>query len=120
MRKFLLCLCFFGVCSSTIPCHIAIKSVESAAAASFSECVMEADSLRVLYQENGDTRLPMASTTKIATAITVLKRETDLNRIIQVPAAAAGVEGSSVYLKEGEEISIRDLLYGLMLSAIAS
>ena len=43
------------------------------AASGFAECVMEQNSRRVLYENNGDTRLPMASTTKVATAITVLE-----------------------------------------------
>ena len=80
-----------------------------------AECVMEADSRRILYEAHGDVRLPMASTTKIVTAITVIENSKNLDEKFCVPEEAAGVEGSSVYLKAGEEISPRDLLYGLML-----
>ncbi|MBQ8374613.1 MAG: D-alanyl-D-alanine carboxypeptidase, partial [Clostridia bacterium] len=80
-----------------------------------AECVIEANSRRVLYEERGDLRLPMASTTKIATAITVIENEKNLDRTVKIPAQAAGIEGSSVYLKAGEEYSLKDLLYGLML-----
>ncbi|MBQ4268541.1 MAG: D-alanyl-D-alanine carboxypeptidase [Clostridia bacterium] len=76
---------------------------------------MELNSRRVLYERNGDQRLPMASTTKILTAITVLDETDDLQSTITVPQEAEGVEGSSVYLKCGETYSIEDLLYGLML-----
>lgn len=77
--------------------------------------VIERDSGRILYSENGNARLPMASTTKIATCITVIDNCDDLNREITVPDNAIGVEGSSIYLKKGEKLRIIDLLYGLML-----
>ena len=82
---------------------------------SAAECVMEVDSRRILYQEHGDIRLPMASTTKIATAISVMDSGIDVEKIVSIPKNAVGIEGSSVYLKEGEEYSVKDLLYGLML-----
>ena len=80
-----------------------------------AECVMEMKSRRILYEHNGETRLPMASTTKILTAITVLERCKDLTTPFQIPKEAVGIEGSSVYLKEGDAYSAIDLLYGLML-----
>lgn len=80
-----------------------------------AECVMELHSRRVLYESNGDTRLPMASTTKILTCATVLDACKNLQEEITIPAQAEGIEGSSVYLKAGEIYSVEDLLYGLML-----
>lgn len=80
-----------------------------------AECVMERDSRRVLYEHNGDIRLPMASTTKIVTALTVLENCENIQKEICIPSEAEGVEGSSVYLKCGEIYSVEDLLYGLML-----
>ena len=84
---------------------ISVLSPVSARAQQFSaaECVMEVDSRRILYQEHGDIRLPMASTTKIATAISVIDSGIDVEKTIQIPRNAVGVEGSSVYLKEGDE-----------------
>jgi D-alanyl-D-alanine carboxypeptidase (penicillin-binding protein 5/6) len=76
---------------------------------------VEAESNRVLYEYHSDTRMPMASTTKIVTAISVLESEIDLSKKIKIPSAAVGIEGSSAYLKEQDEYSIEDLLYGLML-----
>ena len=78
-------------------------------------CVMEQNSRRVLYEQSGDLRLPMASTTKIATAITVLEACKDITQKLVIPQEAEGIEGSSVYLKAGDEYSVEDLLYGLML-----
>jgi len=80
-----------------------------------AECVMEINSRRILYESNGDLRLPMASTTKILTAITVIEQCNTLNEVIKIPQQAEGVEGSSVYLKSGEEYTVEELLYGLML-----
>lgn len=78
--------------------------------------VMEKNSGRVLYQKNADTRLPIASTTKIMTAIVALEQG-DPDTQIQISASAAGVEGSSMYLETGETMTLRELLYGLMLSS---
>lgn len=80
-----------------------------------AECVMELNTRRVLYESHGDIRLPMASTTKIATAATVLSLCKDVGAEYEVPKEAEGIEGSSVYLKAGEKYSVEDLLYGLML-----
>ena len=65
-----------------------------------AECmiVLERDSGRVLNEKNADKRRPMASTTKIATAITVIENVEDLDKKVKVPACAVGVEGSSIYL----------------------
>ncbi len=80
-----------------------------------AECVIELSSGRVLYEHNGDTRLPMASTTKILTAITVIELCEDLSKEIEIPEKAIGIEGSSVYLKAGDIYTVQELLYGLML-----
>ncbi len=81
-----------------------------------SALVMEKDSGRVLYQKNADTKLPIASTTKIMTAIVALENSSTDTQI-KISAQAAGVEGSSMYLEAGECLTILELLYGLMLSS---
>ncbi len=78
-------------------------------------CVLDKDSKRVLYSKNMDLKLPMASTTKVVTAITVLNNCTDLDEMIQVADESVGIEGTSIYLRKGEVIKVKDLLYGLML-----
>ncbi len=92
-----------------------VRTVSAAADSSKGECVMELNSRRVLYESHGDMRLPMASTTKIVTAATVLAAVTDLQESISIPAEAVGIEGSSVYLQEGQSYTVEELLYGLML-----
>ncbi len=80
-----------------------------------AECVMEQSSRRVLYEEHGDVRLPMASTTKILTCATVLETCKDIETEVVIPPQAVGIEGSSVYLQAGDVYTVKDLLYGLML-----
>ena len=78
-------------------------------------CLIEQETGRIIYSKNENERLPMASTTKVVTAITVIENCDDLDEEIIVNNKAIGVEGTSIYLRKDEEISVRDLLYGLML-----
>ncbi|WP_122789870.1 D-alanyl-D-alanine carboxypeptidase family protein [Intestinibacillus sp. Marseille-P6563] len=79
-----------------------------------SAIVLDAQTGAVLFEQNADEILPMASTTKIMTALVALEQG-DLDRTYTVKKEYTLVEGSSMYLKEGEEITLRDTLYGLML-----
>ena len=79
-----------------------------------SAVVMERSSHRVLYAKNADAHLPMASTTKIVTALTVLNHA-NLDDVVEISPKAVGIEGSSIYLRAGEHLTVRELLYGLML-----
>ncbi len=90
-------------------------TAETSLSPSKAECVIELNSRRVLYEEHGDTRLPMASTTKILTCVTILETCEDIEKELIIPEQAVGIEGSSVYLKAGETYSVKDLLFGLML-----
>lgn len=76
--------------------------------------LIESKTGRVLYSLNQHLKRPMASTTKIMTALLAIENG-ELDSIVKISPNAVGVEGSSIYLKEGEEISLRDLIYGLML-----
>lgn len=90
-----------------------------ASAADYSQakamCVMESSSKRVLQSKNMDSKLAMASTTKIMTAITAIENCDDLDQIFEISPKAVGVPGTSLYLRKGEKFSTRQLLYGLML-----
>lgn len=80
-----------------------------------SYIVVDAKSGRIIGSRNPDTKLPIASTTKIMTAILAIESIDDYDKKIEVPASCAGIEGSSIYLKPKQKVSIRDLLYGTML-----
>lgn len=81
-----------------------------------SAILIDADSGRVLYAKNENVMFPMASTTKIMTAVIILET-LDLDTKIKVGKESVGVEGSSIYLMEGETLTVKDLLYGLMLQS---
>ena len=109
--------CLFALYPFTLisPSREKIVAETANFSSSKAECVMEMRSRRVLYEVCGDYRLPMASTTKIATCITALELCTNLDEQFSIPKEAVGIEGSSVYLQEGQNFSVKELLYGLML-----
>lgn len=76
--------------------------------------VIDADTGDTLFEHNADEQMPMASTTKIMTALVALG-EGDLDRVYTVKKEYTLVEGTSMYLREGEQITMRDTLYGLLL-----
>lgn len=81
-----------------------------------SAIIIESRYGNVLYEKNAHTRATMASTTKIMTALCAIE-EGNLDSKVKVHDSAVGVEGSSMYLTRGEEITLRELVYGLMLSS---
>lgn len=76
--------------------------------------VMDIDSGRVLYEENSRAKRPIASLTKILTCITAIEN-LDLKSTVEIEREWTGIEGSSIYLKESERLTVKELLYGLML-----
>ena len=76
--------------------------------------VIDVQSGRILYEKNAGKQMRIASLTKIMTAIVAIENG-DLKEKVKVKPRAVGVEGSSIYLKPGEEIPLEHLLYGLML-----
>jgi D-alanyl-D-alanine carboxypeptidase len=82
-------------------------------------CTMDLETGRVFYEHNADAQIPLASTTKIITAIAVIENFAehgrDLDEKFKICDKAVGIEGTSIYLKKGEELSARELLLGLML-----
>lgn len=82
---------------------------------SAKSCVlMDSNTGRVLYERNPHNKMAIASTTKIMTALVALEKG-NLEERISIDAESVGIEGSSIYLKENEKLTLEDLLYGLML-----
>ena len=108
-RTIAVILCLVSVFA--LPCRANALSVSASSAV-----VIEAESGRIVYEKDAHTRRGMASTTKIMTALCAIENMA-LDTVVTVPREAVGVEGSSVYLKEGEQISLEDLLYALMLQS---
>ena len=107
------CLAFLCCAMFCVPTKARAQEREWAVKAR-AECVVEVSSRRILHAENALLMLPNASTTKILTALIVIE-DCNLSDEVEIPAQAAGVEGSSIYLKAGEIWSVEELLYGLML-----
>lgn len=79
--------------------------------------LMDAESGRVLYEQNIHQPRLIASTTKLMTALVAVEQSDDLDREVTVKGEWLGSEGSSIYLTAGEKITLRGLLYGLMLQS---
>ena len=103
---------FFGCVCGKNQCVAVSSDIECDAQ---SMITVEALSGRVLYEKDKDKKLPMASTTKILTAIVALENCKDLDKKYLITKEMTGIEGSSIYLKPGEHLSVLELLYGLML-----
>lgn len=70
---------------------------------------------RVIWGKNENKRTAMASTTKILTSVVVLENVQNLDEVVTVSGKAAGTGGSRLGLKKGDKVSVKNLLYGLML-----
>ncbi len=77
---------------------------------------MDADSGRIIYEKNSHKQIPMASTTKIMTSMIALNYG-ELDEKVTISANAAKINGCEIGYKKGEEIALRELLYGLMLQS---
>lgn len=80
-----------------------------------SAIAFDRNSKTILYGKNYDKEVPMASTTKIMTAIVFVENNKNLNEEVEVCKQAASIGGSRLGLKTGDKITKEDLLYGLML-----
>ncbi|KIL48976.1 D-alanyl-D-alanine carboxypeptidase [Jeotgalibacillus alimentarius] len=99
-----ICIIFLLICQ---PVHAIDVSAQSS-------ILIEAESGRVIFHKNEHEKLKIASITKIMTAHAALKHG-NINDQVKISAKASSAEGSSLYLKQGDTISLKDLLYGLLL-----
>ena len=81
-----------------------------------AEILIESSTGRVLYSNNAEMALPMASTTKVMTALLALELG-NLNDTVTASHNAFGVPGTSIYLAEGESLTLLQMLTGLMLAS---
>lgn len=109
------CFIFIILFGAVAGSSLMVANAESVSLPAKAMCVVETSSNRVLYEKNKSEIMPMASTTKIMTAITAIENCKDLDEVFEVSPKSIGVSGTSIYLRKGEEMSTRDLLYGLML-----
>jgi D-alanyl-D-alanine carboxypeptidase (penicillin-binding protein 5/6) len=84
--------------------------------ASPSAILLELETGKIIWEKNSRVRRPMASTTKIMTALVALE-SLPLNKVIKVSKKATLVGEAEIYLSEGETITVENLLYGLLLKS---
>lgn len=94
---------------SVFPCPAGAVSTSAV-----SSILMDVDSGRVLYADNETAQMRIASTTKIMTALVAIENG-DLDDVWTVKRAETLVEGTSMYLREGEQLTLETMLYGLLL-----
>jgi len=102
------------VCLCLIPGEAFAEPAAPPAVDAAGAILMDAASGRILWEQDADTRLPMASTTKIMTALVALTYG-DIDETVLVKSNTTRIEGSSIWLEAGEKLTLLDLLYGLML-----
>lgn len=107
---------FFAGTAAALLAAVLILPREARAVCAEKALSLDAVSGRVLFDKNADSRSLIASTTKIMTALIVCEQCNVLDRM-RIPKEAVGIEGSSMYLREGEVLTIQELLFGLMLSS---
>lgn len=105
-------VCFFIVlCLLAFPLNAGAVSTSAKAA-----ILINADTGEVIYEQNSKEKLPMASTTKIMTAL-LLCENGDMEKQITVTDEMVRVEGSSMGLLAGDKVSFKALLYGMLLAS---
>lgn len=112
MKKSFIAALAVVIIIAVCPCAVCAVPDLSARAA----VLIEASTGQVLMDTAAHERLPMASTTKIMTALVALEHS-DLEKPVKISEGAVGVEGSSVYLKAGEILTMEQLLSALLLES---
>lgn len=100
--------------ASVIKVDSAIEDTPSVSAQ--SAVLIDCSSQNILYAKNHNEKMGMASTTKIMTAL-VAAENYELKKTVKVAPEAVGIEGSSIYLYEGESLTMEELLYSLLLQS---
>ena len=94
-----------------------VPTASAVGTSALSAILMDADSGRVLYEQNADSERPIASITKLMTALVALEQDDNLDRVVEIKPEYTGAEGSSMYLVAGEKLTMRELFYGLLLNS---
>ena len=82
-----------------------------------SAILVDGESGRVLFEKDAHTQRPIASITKLMTALAAVERAADLTAEVTIRPEWTGIEGSSIYLRAGEIIPLETLLYGLLMNS---
>ena len=108
-----LCAALCAALLLACPCRADGLPATSAASA----ILVDAESGRVLYEKDAHTRRGIASTTKLMTALVAAESVADLSARVEILREDTLTEGSSMYLKVGETVTVEALFYGLLLQS---
>lgn len=114
-KKFFSIVCI--VCIVAVSCILPVNAEEQSQSISVSAqsaVLINADNGQVLYAKNEHEKRAMASTTKIMTALLTLEAAEQDNKIVTISDQVAAIEGSSMYLNAGDQLSLRDLAIGML------
>ncbi|SDY60599.1 D-alanyl-D-alanine carboxypeptidase [Evansella caseinilytica] len=114
MKKHLLIFSMVAALLFTIPYNQTFAATYPGDVSARGAILIEQESGRVLYEKDAHTPMRIASITKIMTALLAIESGR-LEEWVTVSSNAEGTEGSSIYLRAGEQIKLKDLVYGLML-----
>ena len=109
-RPVCMIMCVALVLGLTLP----VGAVSTSAA---SAILVDADSGRVLYEHNAHEERYIASITKLMTALIAMESGHALDEVVTIKREYTGAEGSSMYLREGEQLTLEALMYGLLLAS---
>jgi len=105
-----LCLCPVLLLLLVMPARAVSTSASSA-------ILIDGESGRVLYEQNAHEERYIASITKLMTALVAMESGHDLDEVVTIKKEYTGAEGSSMYLREGEKLTLEALMYGLLLAS---
>ena len=107
----------FAAAVAALMVLVPVSRVQAAEPSAACAVLMDKERGRVLYEKNAHEPRLIASITKLMTALVVLESGWNLNEVTTVPEDWAGVEGSSIYLRPGERVTMETLLYGMLLQS---
>ena len=94
-----------------------VPGAEAVSTSASSAILVDGETGRVLYAQNAGERRLIASITKLMTALVAVETCPDLSEVVTVRPEWTGAEGSSMYLRAGEQVTLEALLYGLLLAS---
>lgn len=96
---------------------VTVPRAEAVSTNASSAILIDGESGRVLYEQNAHERRYIASITKLMTALVAVESGHDMDEVVVIPKEHTGAEGSSMYLRAGEELTLEALMYGLLLAS---
>ena len=115
MKKYLAALGVLGILTTGLV--IQTQAAEVPAVSAASALLMDGESGRILFSHNANEPRAIASITKLMTALVAVECLEDLSQTVTIRPNWTGIEGTSLYLKPGEELTCETLLYGLLLQS---